>query len=395
MRIRYLSRVSPKKIRGKTCLLRVDLNLSSGEEKYSPRIDAILPSIRFLLKQKCSVFLASHRGRPDFPFSFKQVAAPQFSLSRFPKFHPYSLKPFRNVLAKKLRREVVFVPNYEPCFLMDRATRKKQSVFLLENVLLLPGEKTNSARAARILASFVDFFVNDAFAKSHRKVASLSAITEFLPAYGGFGLEREITNLDKVLRKPRRPLTVILGGAKLKDKLGVMKHFFRRADWFLLGGGVLNTFLAAGGVPMGNSVYDRNLMPFARRALRMYGKKIISPVDLKIKKKKILDIGPGTSAAYSRIIQKSGTIIWGGPMGYFEERVFASGSYAIARAVADSPAFSVLGGGETSFVFQSYIRNYRKLAQEGKIFISTGGGAMLAYLAGERMPGLEALRNNH
>ena len=187
------------------------------------------------------------------------------------------------------------------------------------------------------------------------------------------------------MKSPKKPLIVILGGAKISDKIGMVKNFLNRADYFLVGGGMANTFLAAQGLPVGDSLYDKNAD--LRGLIRGLTRKIVLPVDVVIYKRQILDIGPKTIEKYSKIIENAGTIIWNGPMGYIEDKKFRKGSEAIAKAIIKSKAFSVIGGGETASIFQ----NSKLKTQNSKLFLSTGGGAMLEYLAGKKLPGIEAL----
>ena len=228
-------------------------------------------------------------------------------------------------------------------------------------------------------------YVNDAFAVSHRKNASIVAITKFLPSYAGLLLEKEIGNLDKVMRVVRRPFTIVIGGAKTADKIEVLEYFSKKADWILLGGGPANTFLKAVGIDIGKSIYDPKLVSLARRMLR--NENIILPVDFRKEKGRMLDIGPYTEKKFSEIIRSSKTILWNGPMGRFEKKTFARGSEVIAQAITKSRAFSVVGGGETVMLI-SQLGLLKKFD-----FVSTGGGAMLAYLAGEKLPGIAALQD--
>jgi len=206
-------------------------------------------------------------------------------------------------------------------------------------------------------------------------------------------LEKEIKNLSRIMKNPKKLLVIILGGAKVSDKIGVIKNFLKevkgqksKINCFLTGGGVANTFFAAQGLPVGKSLYEKEMIPAARQLLK--SRKIILPVDAVRKDKKILDIGPKTAEKYSQIIKKAGTIIWNGPMGYIEDPKFTKGSKAITEAILKSRAFAIVGGGETT----SIISNFQFPISKKNIFISTGGGAMLEYLAGKKLPGLEALK---
>ena len=257
-------------------------------------------------------------------------------------------------------------------------------MFLLENLRFLKGEEKNSLRLARQLASLGDIYINDDFAVSHRKDASVAAIAKYLPSYAGLLLEKEIRNLSKVMKNPRKPLVIILGGAKVSDKISLIRG---KADYFLIGGAMANTFIAAQGIPVGDSLYDRNAD--LRGLIRGLTQKIFLPVDVVVYKRKILDIGPKTVDKYSKIIKQAKTIIWNGPMGYIEDERFANGSKAIAKAIIKSKAHSVIGGGET--IASLKIKN-QKSKIKNNVFLSTGGGAMLEYLAGKKLPGIEALK---
>ncbi len=360
MPIVYLRDVNKKMLRGKTALLRADLNVDS--RKFSFRLEAVLPTIHLLLKNKVRVVILSHHGRPR---GYEKNL---------------SLRPFVSVLEKELRQKVGFLTDFK--------TPNRGKVFLMENLRFWRDEEKNDASFARRLAKLGDFYVNDAFAVSHRKNASVAAITRYLPSYAGLLLEKEVKNLSGVMKKARRPFTVVLGGGKASDKLGVMKYFWTKADNFLLGGASANTFFAAQGLPVGNSLYEKEMIPKVRRFLG--SKKLVLPIDLKIADKKILDIGPETVKKYSGIIARSKTIIWNGPMGLFEKKAFAEGTKEIWKAIlANRKARIVVGGGETSASLRILNTKYQI---PKNIFISTGGGAMLEYLSGKKLPGLEALK---
>ena len=376
--MKYLSSLQNKNLSGKTCLLRVDLNLEENEIRGRGhlRIAAILPTLDFLLKNKARIVLLSHRGRPK-GFDKKQ-----------------SLKFFTKIFSEKLNRKVNFIDNFNFAEIRKKIKNSSPaSVFLLENLRFLKGEEKNSLRLARQLASLGDIYINDDFAVSHRKDASVAAITKFLPAYAGFLLEKEIKNLNKAMKNPKKPLVVILGGAKVSDKIGLIKSFMKKADYFLIGGGIASTFLAAQGLPVGDSFYDKSANSpdkiFSKSLGGQARKKIILPVDAIIYKRQILDIGPETVKKYAGIVQKAGTIIWNGPMGYIEDKRFANGSKEIVKAIIKSKSHSVIGGGET--IASLKIKN-QKSKIKNNVFLSTGGGAMLEYLAGKKLPGIEALK---
>lgn len=367
--MRYLSSQNLKKFEEKICLLRVDLNVEPGAPLDSYRLEAVLPTIRLLLKSGIKVVVLSHRGRPH-------------SIDK-----KLSLKPFAPVLSKKIKKSVIFINNFNFGKIKKQIENSRQQVFLLENLRFLPGEEKNDAKLAKKLASLGDFYVNDAFAVSHRQDASVVAITKYLPSSAGLLLEREIEHLSRVMKNLRHPVALIIGGAKISDKIGVIKHFWNKADYLLLGGGPANTFFAAQGLPVGDSLVDRT--SDVLNDVHNIKSKIVLPSDVKIKNKQILDIGERTIGEYSKIIKKSRTVIWNGPMGLFEKRGFEKGTLGMWKAIlANKRAQIVVGGGET-LASLSLLKTHYSLPKN--VFLSTGGGAMLAYLAGKKLPGIESL----
>ncbi|MFH0712480.1 MAG: phosphoglycerate kinase [Candidatus Jorgensenbacteria bacterium] len=361
--IRFISPPILKKFWGKTCLLRIDLNAKPGREKKFLRVEAVMPTIKTLLKNRNKVVILSHRGRPTTKTDSKS-----------------SLRPFVPILSRRLGKRVAFVSDFR---LPDAG-----EVFLLENLRFWKEEEKNDAKFAKKLASLGDFYVNDAFAVSHRKDASVSAITRHLPSYGGLLLKKEIENLDLAAKKARKPFVVVIGGAKVGDKLGIMSYLWKKADCFLLGSGPAATFFAAKGYPIGDSLVDRRSIPKIRKFIG--SKKVILPLDVEMKDKRILDIGPGTQRHYSEMIRKARTIIWSGPVGMFEKKGFSDGTKAIWMAMLkNKKARIVIGGGET-LASLSLIRNSMSLIPKN-VFLSTGGGAMLEYLSGKKLPGIAAL----
>lgn len=270
---------------------------------------------------------------------------------------------------------------------------KPGSVFLLENIRFLKGEEEDGGALAKKLSQLADFYVNDAFASSHRKSASLCAITGFLPSYAGLLLEKELRILSGLTKSVKKPLTLIIGGAKISDKLGVLRRFISKADAVLLGGGAANTAFYTRNIPVGNSLADKNLD--IKNQKYLFSEKIILPVDVNIKNRQILDIGEKTVKKYSDIIRKSGTIIWSGPMGLYEKKEFGKGTVGIWRAVlANKKARIIVGGGETVASFQKFKIQNSKSKISRNTFISTGGGAMLAYLAGKELPAISCLNRS-
>jgi len=363
MSVFYLSKTDLKKMRGKTALVRVDLNIEPGAEKNSFRLEAILPTVRLLLSRGAKVVILSHRGRPR----------------RYDR--NLSLRPFASILERKLRQKVGFLKDFN--FFPESG-----KIFLMENLRFWKGEERNDPAFAQKLARLGDFYVNDAFAVSHRKNASVHAITRYLPSYAGLLLEKELKSLSGAMRNYRRPFTVILGGAKAEDKLGVINYFWHKADKFLFGGGPANTFFSAQGLPVGNSVFSKETIPKIKKYLN--SPKIVLPVDLKVADKKILDIGSRTVEKYGKIISKSKTIIWNGPPGLFEKRGFEEGTIGIWRAILkNKKAKIIVGGGETTASLS--LIPHSKFLIPKNVFLSTGGGAMLEYLSGKKLPGISAL----
>ncbi len=277
-------------------------------------------------------------------------------------------------------------------------------IILLENIRFYKEEKENNEEFAKELAQIADCFVNEAFSVCHRKIASLCAITEFLPSYSGILLEEELANLDRMIQKSEHPLVIVLGGVKIKDKISVIERFKNKADYILLGGLMANTILKANGFCIGDSFSDESaLLQAGKITIGEAG--LVLPSDFKVLDKdnqiqikelgniseddKIFDIGSKTCDIFSKIILKAKTVLFNGPMGKFEQEGFSEGTNKIIHAIVKNKlAFSVIGGGETITCFRSFNPKFKV---SDSIFLSTGGGAMLKYLAGEPLPGLIAL----
>lgn len=363
--INYLSRAKASLIKG-TAVVRLDFNT---EDDW--RMQTAAPTLKFLIKRGCKVLVLSHRGRP-------KGINKKLSLNKNAK-----------KLSGFLSKPVKFISHFN--FEAIRKTLKESkpgSVFVLENIRFLKEEYENSPILAKKLASLGDFYVNEGFPISHRKDASVSAITKFLPSYGGFQLEKEVINLSKIIKKPAKPLLIILGGGKAGDKLGLLKFFEKRADKFLIGGEPANTLLWIKGVDIGESIVEKDNRQAFLPLLKF--RKLLLPIDYHIQSKKILDIGSKTEKIFVSEIMKAGTVIWNGPLGLFEKKGFEKGSMTIARAiVSNRKCFSLAGGGETVLFLRKY-EFFDKFS-----FVSTGGGAMLEFLAGEKLPGIIALERNH
>ena len=376
MAIKYLSRANPKRLKG-VALVRLDFN---AEDAW--RMDAALPTLRLVLKNAQSVVIVSHRGRPA---SIKITAGKPAGFDR-----KLSLRRDAIRLQKKIRRKVNFLPDFDWQKIkkeIDSAPRG--SVYLLENIRFLKEESTPKPELARRLSELGDYYVNDAFPVDHHESDSVSIIERFLPSYAGLQLEREIENLSDVMSSPRRPLVLIVGGAKTADKLGVIKKIYNKTDFILFGGAAANTILKAVGVEVGKSLVDKNAdLKYLIRLAK--SKKVVLPIDWAKEDDAIYDIGPKTEELFAQKIKSARTIVWSGPMGQIEKKKFALGNLAVARAIAGNrKAFSITGGGETV----SFLKKH-KLDKKFS-FISTGGGAMLDYLAGKKLPGIEALKRSY
>jgi 3-phosphoglycerate kinase len=371
-----LSKAQPKALVG-VALLRLDFNT-----KDDWRMEAVLPTVKLLMKTSSKVVIVSHRGRPQ----GGEI------VNGTPKGFPADLHLKRDAvhLARLVKRKVKFISHFRFDEIKQTIARApKGSIFLLDNLRFLKGEEANDPAFARQLASLADFYVNDAFAVSHRANASVAAITNFLPSYAGIELEAEIAALSKAMVRPSHPLVVILGGAKASDKLGVIAFFKHKADWFLLGGAPANSILFLKGMDVKRSLKEQDSKTLAALAPIAWQKNVVLPVDFVWGRGAILDLGPKSVALFSAKIAAARTIIWSGPLGLIEKKAYAKGSVALAKAIGrNRKAFSITGGGETVMFLKRY-----KLDKKFS-FISTGGGAMVGFLAGEKLPGIEALKNH-
>jgi len=366
MHLNFLSKTNPDKLKG-VAILRLDFN-SEGDW----RLKRSLPTLKFLQKHASKIVILSHKGRPT-PSLLPLKENAKFSLKKD---------------LKKLSQLLNYPVNFINCSHISEAgnevrNSKESSIFVMENIRFLEGEAEDNLSLAEHLASLGDYFVNDAFAVSHRANASVVGITKFLPSYAGFEIEEELKNLTRVMEKPARPFVMIFGGAKATDKLPIILNFRNKADFFLLGGALANTILYLKGEKIGNSLAEKEIDGALPNLLKL--KNIILPFDFRKKGSAILDIGPKTERLFSSYLKKAKTIVWNGPLGAFEKKGFDKGTKSIIKAIASSRAFSLIGGGETIVLLE-------KMKLEKKIsFISTGGGAMLEFLSGRKLPGLEAL----
>lgn len=346
-----------------TALVRLDLNT---EDEW--RLDASLPTLEFLKEYASKVVIVSHKGRPEH------------------KEKELSLEPYAAIIQKKIGSPVAFIPHFDFAKIRETIDSSPEvKIFLLENLRFLPGENENDSALGKDLASLGTYFVNDAFAVSHRENASVVAIADFLPSYAGLEFEREIENLQSATKTEKRPFVVILGGGKAEDKLGVVQNL--HADTFLLGGAPANAVLSMRGLDIRDSAGANLALPGLENLA--HNPSIITPVDFKTSDGKIFDIGDKAINNYKEVIRDAATIIWNGPMGLIEDPRFETGTLEIAKAVAENRgAFKVAGGGETVMFLKKYDLD------QAFSFISTGGGAMLDFLAGKELPGIKALETN-
>lgn len=350
-----------------TYLIRVNLDIKEAKnEAKSVRFKSALKSISSVSNKRDKVVILSHRGRPD-------------GIDR-----DLSLRPAKKMLEKALNKKITFVEYFNfPAIKQKISESPPGSIFMLENIRFLDGETKNSLPLAKSLASLGDVFINDDFATAHRKHASNVGITKYIKNMPGDILKKEVKLLNKVMSNPKHPFVLIIGGAKIKDKMEVIKHLSSNVDKILLGGGPANTVLKAIGGKIGSSIYELDMLEEGRSLAK--NPKLEMPEDFRVDGDKILDIGLETTKKYKEIIKNAGTVIWGGPMGAYETKGFNKGSYGVARAIADSDAFTIVGGGETTEIIT-------RLKLEDKIgLLSTGGGAMLEFLSGKKLPALQAV----
>jgi phosphoglycerate kinase len=379
-------------VKGKKVLVRVDYNVPTKEGKVTDdtRIVASLPTIKYLLDQNAAVILFSHLGRP------KDGPDPK-----------YTMRPTADRLSELIGQPVKFVEE----FIGEQAKAaaaalKPGEILVLENTRFLPGETKNDMGIARELAQMGDIFVMDAFGSAHRAHSSTEGVAHFLPAVAGFLMEKEIQYLGAAIADPRRPFVAILGGAKVSDKIGVIRNLLTIADQVLIGGGMANTFFKAQGLAVGDSLVEDEALETARELMGAGSKKLHLPVDMVIADKfedgaaqqtlavgpvpdgwRIMDVGPETVKIFAAALSGAGTVVWNGPMGVFEMPSFARGTFGVAEAVAGCGAVTIIGGGDSVAAI-----NAAGLA-ERITHISTGGGASLEMLEGLTLPGVAALQD--
>jgi len=396
VRRKSLADLTRSDLDGRRVLFRVDYNVPLAEDgsvSDATRVRATLPSLRYVLENGGRPVLLSHLGRP------KGQVVPSMSLA-----------PVAEVLQAELGHPVRFVPETDT----EKALRASLDlgpgeVLLLENTRFLPGETKNDPDLARRLASLGDLFVNDAFGSTHRAHASVTGVTEYLrPAVAGMLVRRELEALSGLRTADRRPFVVILGGAKIGDKIGLLESFLATADTVLIGGAMANTFLRASGSGTGSSLVEEDALDMAARFLASGAGVLRLPTDLVVADPAAadaadarvvaadaipdgmaaLDIGPDTRATYAEVVRAAGTVFWNGPMGLFEKPGFDAGTVAVAQAMAectDAGGFTVIGGGDSAAAI-------RQAGLADRVsHVSTGGGASLEFLAEGTLPGIEAL----
>lgn len=381
-------------IKGKRIFIRADFNIPLDENLNvtdDRRIRSTLPTINYAVDEGAKVILASHLGRPK----------------GGPDKH-YSLSPIAKRLQRLIKKEVTFLPD---CIgpEIEAAVNKMSEgdIILLENLRFHTEEEKNDEEFSRALSRLADYYINDAFGTAHRAHASIIGIPKFLPSAAGFLLSKEIEYLKGAVDNPVRPFVAILGGAKVSGKIGVLENLENKVDKVIVGGGMVYTFLKAMGYSVGDSLVEEDMISFAnsiREKVISKGIKFYLPVDCVVALSleqgaetkivpvqeipngwKALDIGPASVKLFTEAISNAKTVLWNGPMGVFEIDAFSRGTFAIAHAVADAYALTIVGGGDTDLAVS------RSGVSENISFISTGGGAALQLLEGKELPGLAAL----
>ena len=379
--------------KNKRVLVRCDFNVQLNEKGRIAedfRIKQTIPTIEYLIKKGAKTILMSHLGKPEGKIVNELRLNP--IAKRLSELLNRPVKKLDDCVGKEVKKEVERIQTGE--------------IILLENIQFNAGENKNDSNFAKILASYADIFIMEAFGQSHRNYASIAGIPKYLPAAAGFLLEKEIKILSKVMQNPWRPLVVIIGGVKINTKIGVISQFLKKADHLLLGGEVANAILIGKGFSLGRSLLDDEEIARKVKKIDITNLKIHLPVDGIIslrerqkdysregaigtikKEEKIFDIGPETIKIFSEIIKVAKMILWSGPLGLSEEKKFEKGTKETAESIVkNKSAFKIIGGGDTIAAVDKF-----GLLQEFD-HVSTGGGAMLEFLSGEKLPGIEALK---
>ena len=382
-------------VKGKKVLVRCDFNvkMENGVITSDKRIVASLPTINYLLEKGAKLILCSHLGRPKGEFK------PEFSLA------PVAVR-LGELIGKEVKMAKDVVGESAQALAADL---KEGEVLLLENVRFHAEETKNDPEFSKALASLAEIYVNDAFGSAHRAHSSTTGVADYLPAVGGFLIRKELEYIGGALENPKRPLVAILGGAKVSDKIGVITNLLNTVDTLIVGGGMAYTFFAALGHSVGTSICETDKIDMAKEMMetaKAKGVKFLIPIDNRVgleydenTENKVvdsdkipdgwmgLDIGPKTEALFAEAVKDAGTVIWNGPMGVSEWKNFASGTIAVATAIAESGSISIVGGGDSAAAVQ-------KLGFADKMsHISTGGGASLEFLEGKDLPGVVALND--
>ncbi|MBQ9960807.1 MAG: phosphoglycerate kinase [Firmicutes bacterium] len=384
-------------LKGKKVIVRCDFNvpLKEGVITDDTRITAAMPTIEYMVAEGAAVILMSHLGRPE------GEANPK-----------YTLKPVADRLSELLGKEVIFA---QSDVVVDDEVKAKAAalgggeVMLLENVRFRKEETKNGAEFAKELASLADIFVNDAFGTAHRAHSSTAGVADYLPAVSGFLIEKEVKFLGSAVEDPKRPFVAIMGGAKVGDKISVIENLLKKVDTLIIGGGMAYTFYKSMGLEIGTSILDADSIELATELLKKaeaQGVNMIIPVDVVCAKEfrnetetlvcsreempadmMGMDIGPKTVELYKAEIAKAATIVWNGPMGVFEMENFAKGTLAVAEALAESNAITVIGGGDSAAAVEQFGLG------DKMTHISTGGGASLEFLEGKVLPGIAVIQD--
>jgi phosphoglycerate kinase len=394
--LRSISDLDDIQYYGKKVLVRVDFNITinNGAVTEDYRIRSAIPTIEYLVKRGAKVILASHLGRPKF------------------RDHNNTLAPVAVRLKEILNRNVDFIDDCIGPEVQAKIDKLNYGgILLLENLRYYPEEQNNDPEFSKSLSSLADVYVNDAFSTSHRKHASTyGAVRNFEVRLSGFSLKKEIEYLSMIRYNPKKPFTLVIGGSKIKDKIGALENLLPKADKLLIGGGAAYTFLKAKGFKIGNSLFDEEHYDWVKKALSSYGEKILLPVDHIVSSEENsfssitgdipdgmsgFDIGNETSMRYSSEIGGNGfgTIFWNGPMGMFEVSQFSAGNMSVAKSMALAfwrGAMTLVGGGDSIAALKK-----SGVSENEVTHLSTGGGASLRFLAGDKMPGIEALERTN